>query len=324
MGWLAHKLDRFKPWLDDPATIEVSVNPDRSIWILQRGDVHMKPTGERVDPGFGHSLANQIAGENQAQTGRDKLLVSATVTYHDRPIRAQAVLAPATPQEAALSFRLFAALPIEDIELRFLHGKQVALDAERKRRNASLAELIEAGDLMAALRFCVDNKLNILISGGTDTGKSVALRKIISMIPQDERIITIEDARELFPDQPNTVSLIADRGGNTRTPDMLLEATLRMRPDRLIVGEVRGKEAMTFLEAVNTGHGGSMTTIHAETPELALDRLAIAAGRSDVRMSYNDLRNYILRTIDVIVQTGRIGETRGIAQVYIPAIGDTA
>ena len=152
MGWLAHKLDRFKPWLDDPATIEVSVNPDRSIWILKRGDVHMKPTGERVEPGFGHSLANQIAGENQAQTGRDKLLVSATVAYHDRPIRAQAVLAPATPQEAALSFRLFAALPIEDIELRFLHGKQVVLDAERKKRNASLAELIEAGDLMAARR----------------------------------------------------------------------------------------------------------------------------------------------------------------------------
>jgi type IV secretion system protein VirB11 len=105
---------------------------------------------------------------------------------------------------------------------------------------------------------------------------------------------------------------------------MLLEATLRMRPDRLIVGEVRGKEAMTFLEAVNTGHGGSMTTIHAETPELALDRLAIAAGRSGVRMSYTDLRNYILRTIDVIIQTGRIAETRGIAQVYIPAIGDAA
>ena len=189
---------------------------------------------------------------------------------------------------------------------------------------AELDKLIEAGDLMAVMRFCVTHKLNILISGGTDTGKSVALRKIISMIPQEERVITIEDARELFPDQPNTVSLIADRGGNTRTPDMLLEATLRMRPDRLIVGEVRGKEAMTFLEAVNTGHGGSMTTIHAETPELALDRLAIAAGRSDVRMSYNDLRNYILRTIDVIIQTGRIGETRGIAQVYIPAIGDTA
>ena len=324
MSWLSHKLDRFKPWLDDPATVEVSVNPDRSICILKRGDVHMKNTGEKVEAGFGHSLSNQIAGENQAQTGRDKLLVSATVSYNDRPIRAQAVLAPATPQEAALSFRLFAALPIDEIQLKFLHGKQVALDAERKKRNASLAELVDGGDLMTALRFCVDHKLNILISGGTDTGKSVALRKIISMIPRDERIITIEDARELFPEQPNTVSLIAERGGMTRTTDMLLEATLRMRPDRLIVGEVRGKEAMTFLEAVNTGHGGSMTTIHAETPELALDRLSIAAGRSDVRMSYTDLRNYVLRTIDVIIQTGRIGETRGIAQVYIPTTGDAA
>jgi type IV secretion system protein VirB11 len=186
--------------------------------------------------------------------------------------------------------------------------------AERKKRNASLAELVNDGDLMTALRFCVGHKLNILISGGTDTGKSVALRKIIFMIGREERIITIEDARELFPAQPNTVSLIAERGGTTRTTDMLLEATLRMRPDRLIVGLVRGKEAMTFLEAVNAGHGGSMTTIHAETLELALDRLAIAAGRSDVRMSYTDLRNYVLRTIDVIIQIRRIGETRGIAR----------
>jgi len=324
MGWLSHKLDRFKPWLDDPATVEISVNPDRSIWVLKRGDVHMRDTGEKVDAGFGHSLSNQIAGENQAQTGRDKLLVSATVSHADRPIRAQGVLAPATPQEAALSFRLFAALPIDEIELKFLHDKPVDLNAERKKRNARLAELVAGGDLKAALQFCVENKLNILISGGTDTGKSVVLRKIISMIQRNERIITIEDARELFPSQPNTVSLIAERGGTTRTTDMLLEATLRLRPDRLIVGEVRGREAMTFLEAVNTGHGGSMTTIHAETPELALDRLAIAAGRSDVRMSYTDLRNYILRTIDVIIQTGRIGEDRGIAQIYIPSLAEAA
>ena len=324
MSWLAHKLDAFKPWLDDPATVEISVNPDRKIWLLKRGDVHMQDTGKTVEAGFGQSLANQIAGENQTQTGRDKLLVSASVSYNERPIRAQAVLAPATPQEAALSFRLFAALPIDEIKLKFLHGKQVELDAEREKRNKQLAALIENSDLDGALRFCVDHKLNILVSGGTDTGKSVTLRKIISMIPQEERIITIEDAGELYPLQPNTVSLIAERKSGVRTTDMLLEATLRMRPDRLIVGEVRGREAMTFLEAVNTGHGGSMTTIHAETPELALDRLAIAAGRSDVRMSYRDLRNYILRTIDVIIQTGRVGETRGIAQVYIPKTEEAA
>ena len=145
------------------------------------------------------------------------------------------------------------------------------------------------------------------------------------MIPQEERIITIEDAAELYPSQPNTVSLIADRRSETRSTDQLLEATLRMRPDRIIVGEVRGKEAMTFLEAINTGHGGSMTTLHAETPQLALDRLAMAAGRSDVPMSYTDIREYILRSIDVIIQAGRHEDQRGIAEIYVPALeGETS
>lgn len=322
MSWLNHRLDRFKEWLDDPATVEIAVNHDRRIWVLKRGDVNMKDTGELVDVGFAGHLANQIAGENHSSTGRDKLLVSAAVSYNERPVRAQAVLPPASPGEAALSFRLFAALPIDQIQLKFLHGKQVELDDVRLKRNAKLKEFTDSGDLMGAVRFCVEQKLNVLISGGTDTGKSVTLRKIISMIPNDERIITIEDARELYPEQPNSVSLVADRNCSTRTTDMLLEATLRMRPDRLIVGEVRGKEAMTFLEAVNTGHGGSMTTIHAETPELAIDRLAIAAGRSGVPMTYTDLRNYILRTIDVIIQTGRIGEDRGVAEFYVPRIGE--
>jgi type IV secretion system protein VirB11 len=171
---------------------------------------------------------------------------------------------------------------------------------------------------METLQFCVENRFNMLISGGTDTGKTVALRKVLSLIPDEDRIITIEDVRELFPGQPNCVSLIADLSGDVRSTDQLLKASLRMRPDRLIVGEIRGKEAMTFLEAINTGHGGSITTIHTETPELSLDRLAIAASHSGIPMSYDNLRNYIGRTIDVIIQTGRHGAMRGISEIYRP------
>lgn len=320
--YLEHNLSRLKGWLDDPAMVELSINPDRKIWILRRGDVVMRDTGEKVESGYGQSLTNLIAGASHAKTSREKLLVGANVHYGGRPLRVQSVLPPAASGDAALSFRLFASLPIEDVTLSFLHGEQVSLAEARRKRNEKLTELAAQGNLMEALKFAVTEKLNVVISGGTDTGKSVALRKLISLVPDDERIITIEDARELFPGQPNTVALLADRASEVRTPDALLEATLRMRPDRLIVGEVRGKEAMTFLEAVNTGHGGSMTTIHAETPQLALDRLAIAAGRSNVPMTYADLRAYILRTIDVIIQTGRIGANRGIAELYIPALNE--
>ena len=320
--YLEHKLSRLKNWLDDPAMIELSINPDRKIWILRRGDVVMLDTGETVEPGFGVALTNMIAGKSHTTTSREKLLVGASVAFGGRPLRVQSVLPPAADGEAALSFRLFSALPIEDVKLAFLHGQQVSLDDIRRDRNAKLKELADQGNLMEALTYAVKEKLNVVISGGTETGKSVALRKLISLVPEDERIITIEDAQELYPNQPNTVALLADRASTVRTPDALLEATLRMRPDRLIVGEVRGKEAMTFLEAVNTGHGGSMTTIHAETPQLALDRLAIAAGRSNVPMTYADLRAYILRTIDVIIQTGRIGADRGIAELYFPALSE--
>jgi type IV secretion system protein VirB11 len=114
------------------------------------------------------------------------------------------------------------------------------------------------------------------------------------------------------------VTLIANRDAEFQTADVLLTATLRMRPDRIILGEVRGKEAMTFLEAINTGHGGSMTTLHAETPQLAVQRLAIAALKTEIPMTYADMIQYIENSIDVIIQAGRHDGKRGITEFYLP------
>jgi len=160
----------------------------------------------------------------------------------------------------------------------------------------------------------------MIVSGGTSTGKTVTARKILSFVPEAERLITIEDAAELRPTQPNTVTLMADREAPERSADQLLTATLRMRPDRIVLGEVRGKEAMTFLEAINTGHGGSLTTLHAETPQLAIQRLAIAALKTDVPMTYQDMIHYITRSIDVIIQAGRHEGARGITEFYLPGV----
>jgi type IV secretion system protein VirB11 len=114
------------------------------------------------------------------------------------------------------------------------------------------------------------------------------------------------------------VTLISNRDEAMRSADVLLTSTLRMRPDRIVLGEVRGKEAMTFLEAINTGHGGSLTTLHAETPQLAVQRLAIAALKTDVPMTYQDMIDYITRSIDVIIQAGRHKGARGITEFYLP------
>jgi len=318
MDYLQHALNPLEKYFVDPDMIEIAVNPDGKVWFLKRSDIAMKESDIKFEFGTASSLIDIIAGKTHNTTGKDKLLVSASIVYMDRPIRTQSIIPPAVYGEAALSFRMFPSFDIDKIKLSYLYGQSRPATDFLKERTKTLCERIRSGDLMDTLKFCIHNRLNILISGGTETGKTVALRKLISLIDINERIITIEDAPELFPKQPNVVSLIADRSGEVRPAEKLLEASLRMRPDRLIIGEIRGKEGMTFLEAINTGHGGSISTLHAENPVLAIDRLAIAASRSYVPMSYDNLRNYISRTIDVIIQTGRSNANRGITEIYLP------
>jgi type IV secretion system protein VirB11 len=143
--------------------------------------------------------------------------------------------------------------------------------------------------------------------------------QIDTHVDDGERLVTIEDAFELFPRQPNTVALLASRSiGTQRSSNALLQASLRMRPDRIIVGELRGDEALTYLEAINTGHGGSVSTIHAETAELAIDRLAIMVLQAGTPLTFDEVRQYIQKSIDVIVQLGRVDGRRGIAEFYLP------
>ena len=149
-------------------------------------------------------------------------------------------------------------------------------------------------------------------------GQKLGHNVFIVIEKESEVELVIEEAAELLPTQPNAVTLIANRDAEFQTADVLLTATLRMRPDRIILGEVRGKEAMTFLEAINTGHGGSMTTLHAETPQLAVQRLAIAALKTEIPMTYADMIQYIENSIDVIIQAGRHDGKRGITEFYLP------
>ena len=129
----------------------------------------------------------------------------------------------------------------------------------------------------------------------------------------------IEDARELHLPHLNSVALIAERATSSeRTPAKLLVAALRMRPDRLILGEMRGEEALTFLEAINTGHPGSISTIHADSPILALERLVLMVLRTGVRQTRQDIVGYAAQTIDIIVQVGRSGGRRGVLEIYTP------
>jgi type IV secretion system protein VirB11 len=130
--------------------------------------------------------------------------------------------------------------------------------------------------------------------------------------------VTIEDAFELFPAQPNRVMLLAERDeASARSAARLLEASLRLRPDRIVLGELRGAEVATFLEAINTGHAGSVSTVHADTAAKAIDRLALMVMATGIAMTYAEVRRYCAASIDVVVQLGRADGRRGVEEVMV-------
>ena len=162
------------------------------------------------------------------------------------------------------------------------------------------------------LEACVKAKLNVIISGGTGTGKTTLLNILSSFIGSDERIITIEDAAELKLHQNHVISLetrlVNYEGSGEVTIRDLVRNSLRMRPDRIIVGEVRGKEAFDMLQAMNTGHEGSLTTLHANSPHDALNRLETMMLMNDMELPVNAIRGYIENAIDIIVQIDRMSD----------------
>ncbi|CAN5353545.1 CpaF family protein [soil metagenome] len=173
------------------------------------------------------------------------------------------------------------------------------------------------------LRSCVHGKANIIVSGGTGSGKTSLLGALSSFIPRNERLITIEDAAELRLSQPHVVSLEARppnvEGLGEVTVRSLVRNALRMRPDRIIVGEVRGGEALDMLQAMNTGHEGSMSTAHANSPPDLLSRLETMALMSDVDLPVSHVREQVANALDVIVHMARLPDGRR-AVVRISAV----
>ena len=175
--------------------------------------------------------------------------------------------------------------------------------------------------MLDLLNGIVRARLNVLISGGTGAGKTTLLNILSSYIPEDERIVTIEDSAELQLRQPHVVRLetrSANIEGEGEVPQrMLLVNSLRMRPDRIVMGEVRGAEAIDMLQAMNTGHDGSLTTLHANTPRDALSRLETMVSMANLNLPDKGVRQQISSAIDVIVQVSRLTDgSRKIVSIY--------
>ena len=310
--WLETCLAPLLPYLARPNVTDLHVNQPGELWIEALGLPPQREAVPELTSALLQRLARQIAAITTQGVSREHPLLAASLPTGER---VQIALPPATRGHVALSLRkhLSDRRELEDY---------VLAGAQSMRKTAVAQALPTAeGDEVALLRQAVRERRNVLVSGGTSSGKTTFLNALIREIPADERLIAIEDTPELQIPHANAVGLIAVRGrlgeASVSAEDLLI-AALRMRPDRIILGEVRGHEAMTFLRAINTGHPGSLSTIHADSPEGAIDQLVMLALQAGSRMRWEDIDRYVRRTIDVIVQLDRRDGARAIAGILVP------
>jgi len=316
-----HDLRELRELLTSEKVNDVAINPDGVVWAERIEAEHMVRTGHYFPPGKVLQLAKHLAGETANALSRKHPIVSGGLRAFGQVLRVQIIVPPAVEAGASLSIRKYVSRILDVGEIGFLEGRHVSVEGKRRERLVEIAKLAEAGRLPELFQQAIDQRMNILVSGGTSSGKTTVKRALLSLTHRAERLVTIEDARELHLPHENSVALLAERGETfERTPAKLLVSALRMRPDRLILGEMRGDEALAFLEAIKTGHPGSISTIHADSPVLALERLALMVMRIGTRQSRQDVLEYATRTIDLIVQVGRRRGQQGVLEVFVPAL----
>lgn len=281
-------LEPVRQFLDDPSVSEVMINGPGTVFIERRGQLEL--TRAR----FANKEAVMCALRNAAQfVGKhvDELHPVLEARLPDGS-RLQAVVPPAAPDGPYVSIRRFS------------------------KDSFSLARLIDLGtlstDALDTLDALVAAKLNIMIAGGTGSGKTSLLNAFTHFIPKGERIAVIEDSKEVQVQHPHVVQLEArpadSHGRGAVSIRDLFRATLRMRPDRIVIGEIRGGEALDIIQAMVSGHGGCLGTLHATYPRDTLTRLETMAMMSDVELPLQALRLQIASGVNVIVQVSRLSD----------------
>lgn len=320
-SFLDQYLEELAGDLADRTVSELTINPDGQVWLDRPGAPWMVQAERPLKRAAVESLANTIAGAVGSQFGAQKPLVSGRINWRGEAIRVQVIGRPGVEGGPAVSLRRYRAERHGIADFPLLSNSLGAGGDDRARALSALKDCIAGNDLDAAMKVAVSGRLNILVSGGTNSGKTTFARALLDLVAPRERLVTIEDAFELFPTQSNVVALRAVRSDEGElTPAKLLEATLRLRPDRIVLGELRGSEAVTFLEALNTGHEGSVSTVHANSAELAIDRLALMVLRTGLNMNFDEVRRYCRASLDVIVQMRKAADDgrRGVAGIYLP------
>jgi type IV secretion system protein VirB11 len=303
-----------------PDVTDIYVNRPGELWIETSGGAIERHEAPRLDEPTLARLARQIAAISHQGISREHPLLSATLPDG---ARVQIVAPPATRGPLVLAIRKHVSpdLTLGDYIAAGAFAETRGRDAlDRSEVDRALAAKLAAGDIAGMLGDAVRARKNILVSGGTSTGKTTFLNALIREIAPAERLILIEDTPELEARHDNVVGLLAARsalGEAQVTANDLLAASLRMRPDRIILGELRGEEAYAFLRAVNSGHPGSMTTVHADSAERAIEQIVLLALQAGTQLRRDDVRHYIRSTVDIFVQLDRTAGRRRVAEVVL-------
>ncbi len=289
-------LGPLEPLLRDRTVSDILVTTPRLIYIERRGKLE-RTNIEFKDDAHLMRIIERVVSRVGRRIDESSPMVDARLPDGSR---VNAVIPPLAVDGPLLSIRRFGGDPLQPADLM---------------RNLSLTE-----GMLELVKGCVKARLNIIISGGTGAGKTTFLNMLSGFIPANERIVTIEDAAELQLRQTH-VARLETRPANIEGKGAVLQRhllinALRMRPDRIIVGEVRGEEALDMLQAMNTGHDGSLTTIHSNSPRDAISRLEVMIGMASSNLSIRSIRQQVASAVDLFIQISRLGDgTRKVTYI---------
>ena len=281
-------LGPLEPLLKDPTISDILVNSHDTIYIERRGKIEATNVRFKDDEHL-MRVIERIVSSVGRRIDESSPMVDARLQDGSR---VNAIIPPLSIDGPVLSIRRFGSDPLK-----------MSMLVEYKALTKDIADM---------LQMVVHARLNVLISGGTGAGKTTLLNALSAYIPENERIVTIEDSAELQLQQPHVVRLetrppnIEGRGEVTQRD--LVRNALRMRPDRIVIGEVRGGEAIDMLQAMNTGHDGSLTTVHANTPRDALARLETMIQMTGMRLSDRAMRQQVASALNLVVQVARMSD----------------
>lgn len=296
-----------QPWLNQDDVTEVLINRPGEIWIERAGPCKMERfLVPQIDSRLIERLATQIARVNNQGVNRENPLLSAVL---EDGARVQVIAPSATRGDWVIAIRRhkIKAMPLSAFSNQLAPASEPTITLAKS-------------DPIAFLQQAIHARKTILISGGTSTGKTSFLNALLAEVPMSERIVLVEDTPEIRLSHPNSVGLVAMKGdmgvARINTND-LLQAALRLRPDRIVLGELRGSESVSFLRAINTGHPGSFSTIHANSPRGAIEQLALMVMQSGIGLSRQDVIEYARFVIDIVVQLERQEGKRGISSIVV-------